>query len=284
MGIFRQVYNRLGSVLLAMLTLFLSFETVYASEWGEYSELYSALAKELEVRKVPGEWVAKHLNSDKFVVYISMPGLFHNMAERVVAREERDFEWYKNLFGLDLKVDMAKQFIDTHIDELEKVTARNGIPYELVVAILGMETNFASSAHKGRYYVFNSLVSQYILMEKRRPFAVEQLFHLYEFTRKTETDVFYYIGSFAGACGWAQFIPSSLNRFFIDARDIPEDIDIYDLDDTLHSIENYLYNSGLDEGTSWLKQSRWDAVYSYNRSSAYVEAVLYIFDSLIAQY
>jgi len=230
---------------------------------------------------VPDTWLNEHLENDSFTIYYNVPDRFYNMAERVVARDDRDFEWYKQLFGLDVKISMGTIFIEKHQNELELVTSRNGIPYELVVAILGMETNFADSLHKGKYYVFNTLVTQYLLMPKREKFALRQLEYLYRFSQRTNTSVFYYIGSFAGACGWAQFIPSSLEEYYIDARDNDEGIDIYDLNDTLHSIENYLYNHGLNGGTSWLLESRYNAVYAYNHSYAYVDAVLYIYDDLI---
>ena len=204
------------------------------------------------------------------------------MAENRVSRKEKNFEWYKAHMGLDIKIKNAIPFIEKYIQILDEAEKKHGIHLELITAILGIETSYATNnKNLGNFIIFSTLVSQYIFMPKRRNWAVRELASLYEFSNKINKSVYYFIGSFAGACGWAQFIPTSLLKFFIDTENNDTNIDIYAVDDTIMSIENYLYNQGLNNDNINLLKSRYYAIYRYNPSDAYVQAVLYIYDELI---
>jgi membrane-bound lytic murein transglycosylase B len=203
------------------------------------------------------------------------------MAENQVSRKERDFEWYKIHMGLDIKIQNARPFIDKYIKTLEQAEKKHGIHYELITAILGIETSYATSNRSlGNFIIFPALVSQYIFMPKRRNWAARELASLYKFSKKTNKPVYYFMGSFAGACGWAQFIPTSLLKYFIDTQDNDLNIDIYAVDDSIISIENYLFYHGLNIENIHDFNSRYYAVFKYNPSEAYAKAVLYIYDAL----
>lgn len=241
------------------------------------------LNKKLVEKGVAESWLYDNMKEKRFKLHYNMTNYFYYMAENRVERKERDFNWYKRHFGLDLKIAIGKNFLKRHKETLERVETKNGLPYELVAAIIGMETNFADTRSKGNFYVFNALVSQYLFVEKRERFALNELSGLYKFSRKTGRPTFYFIGSFAGASGWAQFIPNSFNSFFVDANGDDHDIDIYSVEDCLFSIENYLFidTAGKLKAESVNdEKALYRAVYSYNNSDAYVKAVLYIFRGL----
>lgn len=141
-----------------------------------------------------------------------------------------------------------------------------------------METNYARRKNMGKHYTFNAFVSQYLLYPRKRKFAKRQLVGLYKLTNKTKKDTFFYIGSYAGAVGWAQFIPTSALAYFVDANGIDSDIDLYSIEDCIFSIENYLYKHKLNGKTMKNYKNRYDAVFAYNRHSAYVRAVLYMYE------
>ena len=203
------------------------------------------------------------------------------MAENRVSRKERDFEWYKMYMGLDIKIKNARPFIEKYIEILEQTEKKHGIHYELITAILGIETSYATNnKNLGNFYIFSTLISQYIFMPKRKKWAIRELISLYEFSKKINKSVFYFVGSFAGACGWAQFIPTSHLKYFVDTQNIDKNIDIYTVDDNIMSIENFLYNQGLTGENINLLKSRYYAIYRYNPSDVYVQAVLYIYDAL----
>ena len=250
------------------------------SNQQEDNQKLENLKSSLVANGVPIEWIVENLNSHKFEIYSDIEKLFLNMAENKVKTKQKDFDWYKNHFGLDKKIQMGTKFIEGNIETLQKVEEKNGIYFELAVAILGMETNFGQRRYVGNYYIFNTLVSQYLLLEKREKFALRELIYLYKMCQKTNKNAYYFVGSYAGACGLGQFIPSSLFNYFVDVDGIDENIDIYSLDDNLCSIENYLFKNNLNNSNIDNQKSLFDSVYSYNRSSAYVNAVLYIYEEL----
>ncbi len=246
---------------------------------GGYSEKMKELKNKLVGNNVPEDWITANFQNKKFKIYQRMPEYFKNMAEKKVDSKEKSFEWYKQFFGLDKRIIKAGEFIDKNIDVLKKIESLNGIHYELIVAILAVETNFADINSRGNFFVFNALVSQYVLMPERENFALKELIALYNFTLKSGKDTYSFIGSFAGACGWGQFLPSSLMKFF---RDSPNDdgIDIYSLEDNLYSIENYLYSHNLNGRNIDYRQALYDAIYSYNPDDTYVKGIIYIYDKL----
>jgi membrane-bound lytic murein transglycosylase B len=232
---------------------------------------------------IPSQWLNTCMADTLFKLHPGLDTLFARSAEKKVDHlKEQGVDWYFQRFGVEQKAQLGKVFLTENRELLERVERVHGIRYELVLGILGMETNFAQVRWKGRYYVFNALVSQYVLMPRRRNFALRELKALSDLTTRTGRPNWYFIGSYAGASGWGQFIPSSLQNSFIDADGDDHGLDIYALDDNLFSIENYLFNNGLNRVNQDDPDQRYRAVYSYNKSDAYVRAVLYIYDTLHA--
>jgi membrane-bound lytic murein transglycosylase B len=242
--------------------------------------LIEEIDNKLNEAGITDSWFLDNVKNSTFKLYPQMEKYFNNMAESKVERKEVDFEWYKNHFGLDEKITNGKIFINNNLELLQKIENRNGIDKNLIVSIIGLETNYAEKTQLGNFYVFNSLISQYIFNKNRKKFAVNQLFYLYKFSTKINKKVDYFIGSFAGACGWAQFIPFSLSYFFIDTNGIDKDTDIYAVDDCLTSIENYLFLNGLNKENINDEKELYKAIYSYNHSDPYVKAILYVYYGL----
>jgi membrane-bound lytic murein transglycosylase B len=242
--------------------------------------LLGILNNELVGMGVSGDWLKKNIESKDFLIYKNIRKYFENMAEYRARNKTLDYEAYTKNLGIELKAAKGAKFVSDNLELLNKIQSKNGIDKELIAAIIGIETDYANIRQKGNFNVFNTLLSQYILMDERKYFSKMELAALYKFSLKTGRPVNYFIGSFAGACGWGQFIPSSLNKFFIDTNKNDGDIDIYALDDTLSSIENYLFNSGLNINTINDKDKLYFAVYTYNRSDYYVRAVLYIYQNI----
>jgi membrane-bound lytic murein transglycosylase B len=71
-----------------------------------------------------------------------------------------------------------------------------------------------------------------------------------------------------------------LLAFFIDSNGIDDDIDPFSIDDTIFSVENYLYKNNLTGENIGDYDSKYKAVFAYNHSDVYVKAVLYIYDGL----
>src|SRR5690625_3083042 len=113
---------------------------------------------------------------------------------------------------------------------------------------------------------FNTYVSMYAV-DYRADFAEAQLLELLQFTQRHNIDIFELKSSYAGAMSFAQFIPYSLNKWFIGD-------DIFDMNNNIMSIANYL--AYFQERTNNLRTS----VLRYNPSGLYADAVLDLADAL----
>ncbi len=238
------------------------------------------LKQQLITNGVPGEWFDQQINSETFQLHPGIGQYFHKSAEKQTDHDKkRNVAWYFKRIGVDAKIKKGKPFIEDHIEMFNRAEAKHGIHKELIAAIIGIETNFADHQQRGKFYAFNSLVSQYIFTY-RTQFAVREITALYKLSQMTKQPTQYFTSSYAGAIGWGQFIPSSLMSFFVDSNGINEDIDPFSIEDTIFSVENYLYNSNLTGKNIGNYKSKYKAVFAYNHSDVYVKAVLYIYKGL----
>ena len=105
--------------------------------------------------------------------------------------------------------------------------------------------------------------------KKRGDWAYKELKNLLRIHKAGSWDVRDLYGSWAGAFGWAQFLPSSYLRLAADG-DSDGKIDLYNPHDAIHSVANYLKRGGYRSGSaSRIKK----ALKSYNPSSAYANSI-----------
>jgi membrane-bound lytic murein transglycosylase B len=238
------------------------------------------LKHHLTMNGVSGEWFDEQIKNETFQLHPNIGQYFHKSAEKQTDRViKRNVSRYFTRIGVDAKIKKGKPFIEDHIEMFNRAEAKHGIHKELIAAIIGIETNFADYKQRGKFYAFNSLVSQYIFTNRTK-FAVHEITALYKFSLMTERPTQYFTSSYAGAIGWGQFIPSSLFSFFIDSHGTNNDIDPFDIEDTIFSVENYLYNNNLTGENIGNYNRKYKAVFAYNHSDVYVKAVLYIYDGL----
>lgn len=195
-----------------------------------------------------------HLRDSRFSLYDDIGGRFRNSAER----KTPTLEEYQRILGFDTKKVKIREFMETYSAELEEAEESYDIPKYVISAIIGLESNFGSVI--GSYNPLNVYVSMYS-EDYRADFARAQLEELLIFTNERNIDVFELKSSYAGAMAFAQFIPYSLNRWFVGD-------DIFDMRNNILSVANYLAHfkniTGDING----------AVFRYNPSSLYRDAVL----------
>lgn len=234
-----------------------------ASSWDLFATTPGTLSAEMNDEKL--EALVEHfqkqgidirglLEDKRFEIYEDIANRFKKSAER----KSQSLDSYKRVLGFDEKSDEIVQFINTHGEQLRVAEETYGISRYVIAAILGIESDFGKNT--GTYNPFNAYVSMYA-KEYRQDFAMAQLKELLEFTRRKNIDVFELKSSYAGAMAFAQFIPYSLNKWFVGD-------DIFNMENNIMSVGNYL---------AYFKERTGDietAVLRYNPSSLYTSAVL----------
>jgi membrane-bound lytic murein transglycosylase B len=133
-------------------------------------------------------------------------------------------------------------------DTLRAVEKKFGVPAPILVSIWGVESSFGES--QDHWDVFRSLatLAQAHIQE---PFFHDELLSAFRILQSNNIPRRQFLGSYAGAMGQAQFMPSSFLKYAVDF-DGDGRADIWtDVPDVLGSIANYLQKSGWQSGLTW---------------------------------
>ncbi len=162
------------------------------------------------------------------------------------AEKVRSWAEYRPIFLNDKRIDGGVAFLAQHRGELDRVAAATGVPAEYIVAIIGVETSYG--AITGKYRVLDALYTLAFDYPKRAPFFAGELAQLFALGKEEGIDVSALNGSYAGAMGWGQFMPSSWRNWGRDGDgDGRRDL-IGDSDDVFASIANYFVAHGWQRG------------------------------------
>lgn len=230
-------------------------DTVSANK--KYQKKLHKLARTLEK---DGYKIDMLMEDGRFEVYGKIDNRFTNSAERTTP----SLDEYKDIIDFDKKVTQGQSFMSEYGDQLDKAQEEYDISKYVITAILGIESKYGQVL--GSYNPFNVYISM-MTVDYRSDFAEAQLKELLEFVNRKEIDVFTLKSSYAGAMSPAQFIPYSVNKWWVGK-------DINDIDNSIMSVGNYL--AYFQERTGNIRTS----VLRYNPSDLYADAVLDLADAL----
>ena len=157
--------------------------------------------------------------------------------------ESKPWSEYRPIFLNPARIDSGVDFYQANRGLLERVGAEYGVPPQLLVAILGVETNYGRIT--GSYRVLDALVTLAFHYPPRADFFRGELKTLLELPPdKLAGPIDTLQGSYAGAQGWGQFMPSSIRDYAVD-EDHDGRIDLNgSLPDILASVANYFAQHG----------------------------------------
>ena len=121
--------------------------------------------------------------------------------------EGKPWKDYRPIFLTETRISQGRQFIAEHREELARVSAQSGVPAEIFVAIIGVETSYGRIM--GNYRVLDALYTLGFFFPRREEFFRGELKNLFTLAKKEGLDLATLKGSYAGAMGWGQFMPSS---------------------------------------------------------------------------
>ncbi len=201
----------------------------------------------------------------------------------------------------DYSVRSVQEFVEEHDSLLAAQEKKYGVPKEVVAALLWVETKHGTITglhHVPSVYLSVAMCAQPEFIEKNKKamhekfdgeeaeakeleekieqraekkakWAIKELLALRQMQGILPLPIMNLYGSWAGAFGWSQFLPSSYLRAAVDGNGDGK-VDLFQIADAVFSVGNYLNTAGW--GSDKNQQRR--ALYNYNNSDDYVSAIL----------
>ena len=220
------------------------------SEVGLYGESAQAMAfaDDLAARRgLDAAWVRQQIGAARrqpSVIRFSLPApraSFKNWAA------------YRARFIEPVRVRAGQRFWENHRETLERAEREFGVPASLIVGVIGVETIYGQ--HTGNFRVIDALTTlafdfpaSHPRADARTEFFRSELEQFLSLTHRTGMDPQSVRGSYAGAMGWPQFMPSSWTRYAIDF-DGDSRVDLFNSPvDVIGSVANYFKAFGWQTG------------------------------------
>jgi membrane-bound lytic murein transglycosylase B len=160
---------------------------------------------------------------------------------------------YRPIFLSERRIREGTEFWIAHRQALDQASARSGVAPEYLAAILGVETYYGRLT--GNYRVLDALATLSFDYPPREKFFREELEQYLLLTRDMHLNPLTLKGSYAGAMGAPQFMPSNYRRYAVDA-DANGHIDLWtDWPDVCASVGNYLKEHGWNAGEPVLAEA-----------------------------
>jgi membrane-bound lytic murein transglycosylase B len=156
----------------------------------------------------------------------------------------RSWQAYRDRFVEPKRIAAGRRFMLSHATELAAAEERFGVPTEIIAAIIGVETIYGKQL--GRFNTFAALTTLAFDYPPRAELFRKELEELLLLAREEDRSPLSYTGSYAGAIGLPQFLPSSRRRFAIDF-DSDGRIDLTaSRADAIGSVANFLIEHGWE--------------------------------------
>jgi len=137
----------------------------------------------------------------------------------------------------------AKRFKRKHYRTLQKAERQYGVDMDYIVGFLGVESRFGT--YTGDYSVLDALATLAFHPNRMRKFFYSELRHLFLFAREKRYDITDLKGSFAGAMGCVQQVPSVARKFNYDFDG--DGASVWDIEDCIGSIAKFMRHKGWNK-------------------------------------
>jgi membrane-bound lytic murein transglycosylase B len=205
--------------------------------------------KNPKVQAFIGEMVTRHgFNRDELTRLFSQAQRREDILELMRKPAEKRLQWfeYRKIFLTQSRIEGGVAFWKNNADILDRAATSFGVDPQIIVAIIGVETRYGGNT--GRHRVLDALSTLAFDYPPRADFFRGELEQYLVLARENDFDLLGTTGSYAGAMGYGQFIPSSYRAYAVDF-DNDGKRDLWDSrDDIIGSVANYFHRHGWEPG------------------------------------
>ena len=270
-------FNTMKQTIKTMIIIFCFFFPLLA-QGGENYKAFNRLIKQTDIESFYTVNELRMLFEDPLLQESE------EVLERFKRKPEKNktYKEYKNIFLQEKRIKKGLDFYGEHKNTLKKIMKDFQIDPLIIVAIIGIETNYGTRF--AEHSVFVSLYTQASKIPQRRTWATKEMFELLVYCKEEGIDPFSVEGSYAGAFGFGQFVPSSFNKLSIDYNQNGKK-EPYGWEDVLGSVAHYLVENGdpPNDYNFSFRSKAWHAIRTYNRSDHYANTVIEFRNELAKQ-
>lgn len=168
---------------------------------------------------------------------------------------EKTLTWqaYRKIFLTDKRITAGAAFWQEHRDKLQRISEDTGVSCEILVGIIGVETYFGRIT--GNYRVIDALATLAFDYPPRSKFFTRELEQFMLLVREEGMNASDATGSYAGAMGAPQFMPSSYRAYAVDSSDDGKRDIWNNWADVIGSVANYFVAHGWQANNEVVTQA-----------------------------
>lgn len=210
----------------------------------------SAIAVQIspEIKIFIDEMVKNHGFTEPKLRKVFSNAKFQSGIINAISRPSTSKPWYKYhpVFINPSRIEKGLAFWEKNAATLERANKKFGVPEEIITAVIGVETYYGMLT--GRHRVLDALVTLAFKYPRRADFFRNELEQYLLLVREQNANILSIKGSYAGAIGIPQFMPSSYRKYAVDF-DNDGKIDLSENSaDAIGSVANYLITHGWEVG------------------------------------
>lgn len=200
------------------------------------------------VKNFVHQMVTKHRFNEHELTQLLQSAVIKEEILKRISSPSEGLPWhkYRKIFLTEARIENGVKFWRENAQVLETVSQQTGVAPEIIVAIIGVETGYGKNM--GNHRVLDALATLAFAYPPRSPFFTSELEQFLLLCREENKDPREPLGSYAGAMGYPQFMPSSFRNL---AKDFEHDghRDIWkNPRDAIASVANYFEKNGWQRG------------------------------------
>jgi membrane-bound lytic murein transglycosylase B len=218
-------------------------ENVHFLEWKEVLKFIDFMEAEHQFNKEKLQHIFDGTRFVKSAIQLMKPA---------ASDKPKNWKAYRARFVENFRISTGNAFWDRNEEPLQRAEKIYGVPTEIIIGLIGVETIYGKNT--GNFRAIDALTTlafsypETPTRDARMAFFRNELAQLLLWSRETETDIFSLKGSYAGALGISQFMPSSLRQYAVDF-DGDGTINLKESEaDAIGSVANYLAKHGWKKG------------------------------------
>lgn len=205
----------------------------------------------MELPGIPGfidEMVIKHqFQRDELVQMFKRAQYCQTVINAISAPTTiKPWPQYRAAFTNNKHISDGLKFWQNHINALQRAEKEYGVPQEMIVAVIGVETNYGRNT--GKFNILDTLSTLAFDYPRRADFFRNELEQYILLAREQKFKPFKIQGSYAGALGIPQFMPSSYRKHAVDFNNDGAVNLFNDPEDSIGSVANYFKQYGWQNG------------------------------------